>query len=133
MIRCAKTAAAAPTATASTAASPAAGAQEASATAPLPKTEQAKAVADAGSAKADGKKIYDAACAACHGAGIAGAPKVGDKAAWGPRIQQGNATLYDHAIKGFQGKTGMMPAKGGSSASDDEVKAAVDYMVSSSK
>lgn len=129
----AKTAAAAPTATASTAASPAAGAQEASATAPLPKTEQAKAVADAGSAKADGKKIYDAACAACHGAGIAGAPKVGDKAAWGPRIQQGNATLYDHAIKGFQGKTGMMPAKGGSSASDDEVKAAVDYMVSSSK
>lgn len=129
----AKTAAATPTATASTAASPAAGAQEASATPPLPKTEQAKAVADAGSAKADGKKIYDAACAACHGAGIAGAPKVGDKAAWGPRIQQGNATLYDHAIKGFQGKTGMMPAKGGSSASDDEVKAAVDYMVSSSK
>lgn len=127
----AKTAAAAPTATASTAASPAAGAQEASATPPLPKTEQAKAVAEAG--KADGKKVYEAACAACHGAGVAGAPKTGDKAAWAPRIKQGNATLYDHAIKGFQGKAGVMPAKGGSSASDDEVKAAVDHMVNASK
>ena len=123
-------------AAAAPAAAPAAseqGAQTASATAPLASapTEQAKAVAGAG--KADGKKIYDAACAACHGAGVAGAPKVGDKAAWAPRIKQGNDTLYSHAIKGFQGKAGMMPAKGGSSASDDEVKAAVDYMVSSSK
>lgn len=112
---------------------PAAGAVEASATAPVSSspTEQAKAVAGAG--KADGKKVYEAACAACHGAGVAGAPKVGDKTAWAPRIKQGSATLYDHAIKGFQGKSGVMPAKGGSSASDDEVKAAVDYMTSASQ
>lgn len=94
------------------------------------------AAAPAAPAKAaaiDGKKIYEAACIACHGAGIAGAPKLGDKAAWGPRIKQGKDTLYVHAIKGFQGKAGMMPAKGGSSASDDEVKAAVDYMIAASK
>ena len=65
----------------------------------------------------------------CHGAGIAGAPKLGDKAAWAPRIEQGSAVLLEHAIKGFSGKAGMMPAKGGSSASDEEVKAAVEYMV----
>lgn len=124
---------AAKTAPAAAAAAPAAdtGAQAASATPPVPASQQAKAVADAG--KVDGKKIYDSACAACHGAGVAGAPKFGDKAAWEPRIKQGNATLYDHAIKGFQGKSGMMPAKGGSSASDEEVKAAVDYMVSAAK
>ncbi|HYC41684.1 MAG TPA: c-type cytochrome [Noviherbaspirillum sp.] len=121
-------------AAAAPAAAPAAseqGAQVASATGAQEKTEQAKTVAGAG--KADGKKIYDAACAACHGAGVAGAPKVGDKAAWAARIKQGNDTLYTHAIKGFQGKAGMMPPKGGSNASDDEVKAAVDYMVSASK
>jgi cytochrome c5 len=80
-----------------------------------------------------GKSLYTAACAACHGAGIAGAPKVADKAAWAPRIKQGDAVLYEHAIKGYQGKNGVMPAKGGSSASDAEVKAAVDYMVAASK
>lgn len=131
-------AAAAAAAPAAAPASTGQGAQTASATEPLTSspTQQAKAVAGAvagGDAKADGKKIYDAACAACHGAGVAGAPKVGDKAAWADRIKQGNNTLYDHAIKGFQGKTGMMPAKGGSAASDAEVKAAVDYMVSASK
>jgi len=80
-----------------------------------------------------GKALYDTACVACHGAGIAGAPKLGDKAAWTARIAQGNATLYEHAIKGFQGKTGMMPPKGGSPAPDADVKAAVDYMVLASK
>jgi len=80
-----------------------------------------------------GKKLYDSTCVACHGAGVAGAPKFGDKAAWAPRIKQGSATLYEHAIKGFQGKAGMMPPKGGSSASDDEVKAAVDYMAAAAK
>jgi cytochrome c5 len=80
-----------------------------------------------------GKNIYNATCVACHGAGIAGAPKVGDKAAWAARIKQGDAVLYEHAIKGFQGKNGMMPPKGGSSASDAEIKAAVAYMVSVSK
>lgn len=80
-----------------------------------------------------GKKLYEAACQACHGPGVAGAPKLGDKAAWAPRIKQGNDTLYANAIKGFQGKSGFMPPKGGSSAPDAEIKAAVDYMVSASK
>jgi cytochrome c5 len=87
------------------------------------------AVADASA----GKALYNATCAACHGAGIAGAPKFGDKAAWAGRIAQGSTTLYEHAIKGFQGKSGMMPPKGGSTAPDADVKAAVDFMVSSSK
>ena len=80
-----------------------------------------------------GKALYTATCQACHGAGIAGAPKFGDKAAWAPRLKQGDAVLYDHAIKGFQGKAGMMPPKGGSTASDDDVKAAVDYMAAAAK
>ncbi|RZA30088.1 MAG: hypothetical protein EOP02_02630 [Proteobacteria bacterium] len=72
------------------------------------------------------------ASAALAGVG-AGAPKLGDKAAWADRINQGQNVLYEHAIKGFQGKAGMMPPKGGSAASDDEVKAAVDYMAAASK
>jgi cytochrome c5 len=115
--------AAATTESAPVAAAPAA-APAAAATAPA---APAKVSADAG------KKLYDSACVACHGTGIAGAPKTGDKAAWAPRIQQGNAVMYEHAIKGFQGKTGMMPPKGGSSAPDDEVKAAVDYMAAAAK
>jgi cytochrome c5 len=83
---------------------------------------------------ADGQKTYQAACFACHGAGVAGAPKTGDKAAWKDRIAQGNDTLYKHAIKGYTGKKGVMPAKGGrADLSDDAVKAAVDYMVAESK
>ena len=80
-----------------------------------------------------GKKLYEASCQTCHGAGIAGAPKVGDVAAWAPRIAQGVDVMNGHAINGFMGKAGMMPPKGGSSASDDEVKAAVAYMVAASK
>jgi cytochrome c5 len=80
-----------------------------------------------------GKKLYDATCVACHGAGIAGAPKLADKAAWAPRVKEGTAVLYEHAIKGFQGKTGVMPPKGGASVSDEDVKAAVDYMVATVK
>jgi cytochrome c5 len=80
-----------------------------------------------------GKTLYGSACVACHGTGIAGAPKFGDKAAWTARIAQGTPVLYEHAIKGFQGKTGMMPPKGGSSASDADVKAAVDYMAAAAK
>ena len=77
----------------------------------------------------DGKSVYDTACFACHASGIAGAPKFGDKAAWGARIAQGRATLDKHAIEGFQGPAGIMPAKGGRvDLSDDAVKAAVDYM-----
>jgi cytochrome c5 len=81
-----------------------------------------------------GKGIYGKTCALCHAAGVAGAPKPGDKADWGPRIAQGNELLYKHAIEGFTGAKGMMPARGGGAAlSDDEVKAAVDHMVGLSK
>jgi cytochrome c5 len=94
----------------------------------------AAAPAPAAPAKVDGKAIYEQACAMCHGTGLAGAPKPGDKANWAPRIKQGTATLYDHAIKGFTGAAGMMPAKGGRmDFSDDQVKAAVDHMVAASK
>jgi cytochrome c5 len=90
--------------------------------------------ANAAAAEDHGKKLYDTSCMACHAAGVAGAPKLGDKAAWAPRIAQGADTLHTHAIKGFQGKAGMMPPKGGNmSAKDEDVKAAVDYMVSQSK
>ena len=90
--------------------------------------------ANAAGADDHGKKIYDTTCMACHAAGVAGAPKLGDKAAWAPRIAQGMDTLHTHALKGFQGKAGMMPPKGGNmSAKDEDVKAAVDYMVSQSK
>ena len=79
----------------------------------------------------DGKSVYESACVACHGAGLAGAPKVGDKTAWAARIAQGTATLEQHAIAGYQGSAGFMPAKGGRmDLSDDAVKAAVGYMVS---
>ncbi|HEY8242629.1 MAG: c-type cytochrome [Vicinamibacteria bacterium] len=92
------------------------------------------AAAPVAAGPADGKKVFDGACAACHGAGIAGAPKVGDKAAWAPRIAQGAATLYQHAINGYQGKAGVMPPKGGSlNLSDAEVKAAVDTMIAAAK
>jgi cytochrome c5 len=81
-----------------------------------------------------GEALFQQTCSACHGAGIAGAPKAGDKAAWGPRIKEGNATLYDHALHGFQGTAGVMPAKGGrTDAPDDLVKQAVDYMVGLAK
>lgn len=85
-------------------------------------------------APADGKSVYESACFACHGAGLAGAPKVGDKAAWAARIAQGAATLEQHAIAGYQGSAGFMPAKGGRmDLSDDAVKAAVGHMVSQSR
>jgi cytochrome c5 len=91
-----------------------------------PSTRQAAAAPAAKS----GEQVYQSVCGACHGAGLIGSPKLGDKAAWSKRLAQGNATLYDHAIKGIR----TMPAKGGNPAlADGEVKAAVDYMVSKSK
>ncbi|MGH8472424.1 MAG: c-type cytochrome [Gammaproteobacteria bacterium] len=81
-----------------------------------------------------GKTVYDTACVVCHQTGVGGAPKIGDKAAWADRIAQGEGTLADHAIKGFQGKAGMMPPKGGrTDLSDEDVKAAVSYMVGASQ
>ncbi|WP_462389096.1 c-type cytochrome [Acidovorax sp. Q11] len=80
-----------------------------------------------------GKGVFGKTCAMCHAAGVAGAPKPGDKADWGPRIAQGKDTLYKHAIEGYTGAKGMMPAKGGAAnLSDAEVKAAVDYMADKS-
>lgn len=123
----------APAAGESKAAAPA----KAAATPPTPvavAAAPAPAPAAAAPVKADGKKVYDGACVACHGAGIAGAPKFADKGAWASRVAQGANVLYDHALKGFQGKGGLMPAKGGNtSLSDADVKAAVDYMVAAAK
>ena len=82
----------------------------------------------------NGTAAYETACVACHGAGIAGAPKVGDKAAWGPRIAQGKETLYNHALHGFNGKSGVMPPKGGRADwPDDLIKQAVDHIVELNK
>lgn len=81
-----------------------------------------------------GKKVYGIACATCHAAGVAGAPKPGDKADWQPRIAQGTEVLYKHALEGFTGAKGMMPAKGGQpNLPDADVKTAVDYMVALSR
>ncbi len=94
------------------------------------------ATAPAASAPAaiDGASTYKSACSVCHGAGIAGAPKFGDKAAWAPRIAQGEATLHQHSIEGYKGAAGVMPAKGGRmDLSDNAVIAAVDYMVAAAR
>jgi cytochrome c5 len=81
-----------------------------------------------------GQDVYTKTCAVCHTAGVAGAPKLGDKADWGPRVAQGKDVLYEHAIKGYTGKKGAMPAKGGNTAlADADVKAAVDYMVAQAR
>ena len=85
-------------------------------------------------AMADGKATYDSACFACHSTGAAGSPKFGDKAVWAPRIAKGMDVLKKHAIEGFKGETGFMPAKGGrADLADADVHAAVEYMTSSSK
>ena len=106
------------------ASAPAASAPAASA--PAAASAAASAPASSGDL-ALGEKTFNANCAACHGAGVLGAPKVGDKTAWAPRIAQGKDTLYTHALNGFK----MMPPKGGNAAlKDEEVKAVVDYMVS---
>jgi len=82
---------------------------------------------------ADGKATFEAVCKMCHGTGVGGAPKFGDKAAWAERIAKGIPTLEDHALHGFKGK-GLMPPKGGrASLSDDDVKAAVAYMTNAAK
>lgn len=74
-----------------------------------------------------GEQVYTSTCLACHGAGVLGAPKFGDKAVWGPRITQGIDTLHTNSINGIR----MMPPKGGNATlKDEDVKAAVDYMVS---
>jgi cytochrome c5 len=86
--------------------------------------------ADAAGGAIDGSKVYNGVCAGCHAVGAGGAPKAGDKGAWSARVAKGKDTLYSHAINGFQGNAGVMPARGGNpKLSDDEVKAAVDHLV----
>ena len=115
-------------AAASTAAPPAAPVAVAATAAPAPAA--ATPAAPAATAKVDGKKIFESTCTVCHGAGIAGAPKFGDKAAWAPRLATGIDTLYKVALGG----KGAMPPKGGNKdLSDAEVKAAVDYMAAAVK
>lgn len=101
----------------------------ATATAPAAAAAPAVAAADAGTGKPDGKKVYDTTCMACHATGAAGAPKLGDKAAWASRLKTGIDALYASSLKG----KGAMPPKGGSSLPDPDVKAAVDYMVAAVK
>jgi cytochrome c5 len=99
----------------------------AAAPAAAPAPDAAKAAPAAGAA---GKSTYDTVCAACHTPGVAGAPKLGDKAAWAPRVKTGKPALYNSALKG----KGAMPPKGGNAAlADDAIKAAVDYLVAAAK
>jgi len=80
-----------------------------------------------------GEKIYNDACLMCHGSGLAGAPIPGNAETWAPRIAQGIDVLNDHAINGYAGPLGFMPAKGArADLSDDEVRNAVEYMVAES-
>ena len=92
---------------------------------PTPATAAAPVAVAAGA----GEALYKQACVACHAAGVAGSPKFGDKAAWAPRIATGIETMTASVIKG----KGAMPPKGGSAASDGEIRAAVDYMTNAAK
>lgn len=86
-------------------------------------------VAAAGGARS-GQDVYQSACFACHGTGAAGAPKLGDAAAWGPRIDKGMDALMNSAINGLN----AMPPRGTcGNCSDDDLKAAIEYMVENSK
>lgn len=84
----------------------------------------------AGAEPRSGEEIFNKSCTTCHSTGAAGAPKLGDAAAWAPRVEQGMETLYTHAIAGIRG----MPPRGlCMDCTDDEVKGSVDYMVENSK
>jgi cytochrome c5 len=107
----------------------AAEAKPAPAPAAAPQAEAAKPAAQAEAGNAVGKKIYESVCITCHSIGLAGAPKFGDKAAWEPFVKTGPDTMLKNAISGV----GAMPPRGGSQASDDELKAAIEYMVDAAK
>ena len=86
-------------------------------------------IAVGGQVLADGKAVYDAKCSVCHAAGVAGAPKLGDKAAWEPRLKTGEAALLKSATNG----KGAMPPRAGQNVSDKDIKEAVEYMLSKVK
>jgi cytochrome c5 len=124
----APTAAASAAATVQTAAT-AAAAAPAAPSAPVAAAPAAAAQTAVAGAGAGGEALYKQACFACHATGAANAPKLGDKAAWAPRIKQGMPAMMQSALKG----KGAMPPKGGSTAPDADVQAAVEYMVNASK
>ena len=96
--------------------------------------ESVKTAAATPSAGRNGQQVYQTTCVACHEAGIAGAPKLGDKGQWAKHVAKGLNALYASALNGVQGSAGAMPAKGGNPGlSNAEVRAAVDYMVARSK
>ncbi|MCA8493467.1 c-type cytochrome [Burkholderia arboris] len=95
----------------------------------IPKAGEKPAAAPAADAATAGKALYSSTCVACHGAGVLGAPKFGSKEDWAPRLKDSMDSVYNYALHG----KGAMPPKGGSNASDADVKAAVDYMVNASK
>lgn len=92
-------------------------------------TAPAAAPAPAAGGTVDPAALYQTSCFACHGTGAAGSPIMGDTAAWAPRIAQGEATLIEHALNGFN----AMPPRGASTFSDDEIKAIVTYMIENSQ
>ncbi|WP_337245511.1 c-type cytochrome [Luteimonas sp. gir] len=100
--------------------------------APAPASpDVAAAPAAAPAADGPGAEVFQKACALCHATPGMGAPVVGNQEDWAPRIAKGTDTLYQHALEGFVGESGAMPARGGNPAlSDEEVKSAVDHMVS---
>lgn len=96
---------------------------------PVAKFELAKAEAPAASGPRDGATIYNTVCGACHNTGAAGAPKIDDKGAWAPRLAQGKDAL----IKSVTNGKGAMPAKGGATLSDEEIKGVVEYVMGKAK
>ena len=121
-------AAGAPAAQSASAATGAVNDQAAAAIAALPSAPAPTATSSADKEQA-GKTLYTQVCQACHAAGVLGAPKFGNKADWAPRLKDPMDTIYNYALHG----KGQMPPKGGSNASDEDVKAAVDYMVNAAK
>lgn len=108
--------------------------EEQVAAAPAAAEEDAAATSDSTEAGAEengvGKQVYNQVCSVCHATGMMNSPRFGNADDWAPRLEQGIETVYDHALNGLK----MMPARGGNpSLSDDEVKAAVDFMISSAK
>lgn len=97
---------------------------------PVARVEMQKAAVAADGKPRSGEAIYNTICKACHDAGVAGAPKTGDKAAWAPRLATGQAALLKSVING---KNAMPPRAGDSSLSDDELKSAVEFLTGKAK